>query len=218
MSTWPNAAAWCEACAEDAVLAAWRGPWSVAFAVDSDGATTTFAFADGRLAGGGVPQFRLATPDSVWAKFLAPVPPRHHHAIFALPARVPDFSIRGDNLALLQHAHVVRRVLEIGKWLALGRAAPVPDSLHPPLGAATPAPNATGGYVPVTAGGTTYHIYHEHAGSGRDLLCLHTAGADGRQFHRLMADPRITATHRMVAFDLPWHGKTKPNKGFGAPA
>jgi hypothetical protein len=32
-----------------------------------------------------------------------------------------------------------------------------------------------------------------------------------------MADPRITASHRMVAFDLPWHGKTKPDKGFGAP-
>ena len=59
---------------------------------------------------------------------------------------------------------MVRRVLEIGKWLALGRAVPVPASLHPPLGAATPAPVVTGGYVPVTAGGTTYHIYHEHAG------------------------------------------------------
>ena len=67
--------------------------------------------------------------------------------------------------------------------------------------------------MPVTAGGTTYHIYHEHAGSGRDLLCLHTAGADGRQFHRLMADPRITASHRMVAFDLPWHGKSPPPAG-----
>ena len=51
MSSWPTAAAWREACAEDAVLAAWRGPWSVDFAVDSDGAATTFGFVDGRLAG-----------------------------------------------------------------------------------------------------------------------------------------------------------------------
>ena len=213
MSTWPNAAAWYEACVEDAVLAAWRGPWSVDFAVDSDGATTTFAFADGRLAGGGVPQFTLAAPDSVWTKFLAQVPPRHHHAIFAMPARVPEFTVRGDQFVFMQHAHVVRRVLEIGKWLALGRATPAPPSLHPPLGSATLAPVVTGGYVPVTAGGTTYHVYHEHAGSGRDLLCLHTAGADGRQFHRLMADPRITAKHRMVALDLPWHGKSPPPSG-----
>ena len=136
MSTWPMPPRWCEACAEDAVLAAWRGPWSVAFAVDSDGATTTFAFADGSLAGGGVPQFTLAAPAAVWAKFLEPVPPRHHHAIFAMLARVPEFSVRGDQLAFLQHCHVVRRVLEIGKWLALGNAAPVPASLHPPLGIA----------------------------------------------------------------------------------
>ena len=55
-------------------------------------------------------------------------------------ARVPEFTVRGDQLAFLQHCHVVRRVLEIGKWLALGHTAPVPASLHPPLGAATPAP------------------------------------------------------------------------------
>ena len=213
MSTWPNPADWCEACTEDAVLAAWRGPWSVGFAVDSDGANTTFSFADGRIARGGVPQFTLAAPRSVWAKFLAPVPPRHHHAIFAMLARVPEFTVRGDQLAFLQHCHVVRRVLEIGKWLALGHVAPAPTSLHPPLDAATPAPAVTGGYVPVIAGGRTYHIYHEHVGGGRDLLCLHTAGADGRQFHRLMADLRITASHRLVAFDLPWHGKSPPPAG-----
>lgn len=213
MSTWPSAAAWYEACAEDAVLAAWRGPWSVAFAVDSDGAATTFAFADGSLSGGGVPQFTLAAPAAIWAKFLEPVPPRHHHAIFAMLARVPEFSVRGDQLAFLQHCHVVRRVLEVGKWLALGHADPAPASLHPPLGIRMPAPAVTGGYVPVTTGGVTYHVYHEHAGKGRVLLCLHTAGADGRQFHRLMADPRITASHRMVAFDLPCHGKSPPPTG-----
>ncbi len=213
MSSWPTAAAWREACAEDAVLAAWRGPWSVDFAVDSDGAATTFGFVDGTLTGGAVPQFVLGAPGSTWAKFLAPVPPRHHHAIFAMLARVPEFGVRGDQLCFLQHCHVVRRVLEIGRWLALGHTEPAPASLHPPLGSATPAPVVTGGYVPVTAGGTTYHLYHEHAGSGRDLLCLHTAGADGRQFHRLMADQRITASHRMVAFDLPWHGKSPPPAG-----
>jgi len=210
MSTWPTAAEWGEACAEDAVLATWRGPWSLAFAVDSDSTTTTFAFTDGRLGGGGIPQFTLAAPDAVWAKFLHPVPPRHHHAIFAMLARVAEFAVRGDQLAFLQHAHVVRRVLEIGKWLALSKALPAPASLHPPLQSPTPAPDVTGRYVPVSADRITHRLYYEQAGVGRDLLCLHTAGADGRQFHRLMADPRITGTHRMVAFDLPWHGKSPP--------
>jgi pimeloyl-ACP methyl ester carboxylesterase len=70
-----------------------------------------------------------------------------------------------------------------------------------------------GRYVPVTAGGVTYQVYYETAGAGRDVLCMHTAGADGRQFHGLMADPRITEGHRLVAFDLPWHGKSPPPDG-----
>ena len=43
--------------------------------------------------------------------------------------RVPEFTVRGDQLAFMQHAHVARRVLEIGKWLALGNQPPVPVSL-----------------------------------------------------------------------------------------
>jgi pimeloyl-ACP methyl ester carboxylesterase len=202
MTAWPPSAAWWEACANDAVLAAWRGPWSVAFKV----ADATFAFNDGRLESGSTPQFLVSAPDAVWEKFLAPVPPRDHHSIFAMLARVPEFSVRGDQLAFMQFCHVVRRVLEIGKWLALGHTARVPASLHPPLGTPTPPPRVTGSYIPVG----DHHIYYEHAGTGRDLLCLHTAGADSRQFHRLMADGRITANHRIVAFDLPWHGKSPP--------
>jgi pimeloyl-ACP methyl ester carboxylesterase len=213
MTTWPNGDAWRTACANDPVLAAWRGPWSVAFAVESDGAATSFAIVDGVVHPGGASQFTLAAPAAVWTKFLAPIPPRHHHAIFAMAAQVPEFSVRGDQLAFLQHCHVVRRVLEIGKWLALGNAAPTPASPHLPLTAPSSRPLVTGQYVPLTARGTTYQVYAEQAGVGRDLLCLHTAGADGRQFHRLMADPRIIASHRMVAFDLPWHGKSPPPAG-----
>jgi pimeloyl-ACP methyl ester carboxylesterase len=192
------------------VLAAWRAPWSVTFAVEADGAATTFCFADGRLRAGGRPQFALVAPATVWAKFLAPVPPRHHHAIFAMLARVPEFTVRGDQLAFLQHCHVARRVLEVGRWLALGNAAPAPASLHPRLNVPPAYPMVTGVYIPVTADAKTWQVYAEQAGAGRDLLCLHTAGADGRQFHRLMADPRITASHRMIAFDLPWHGRSPP--------
>ena len=213
MSLFPDAAAWRAACAADAVLAAWAGPWSVCFAIASGADTTVFGLVDGMVQpGGGEPAFTLAAPDAVWAKFLLPVPPRHHHGIFAMHYRVPEFAIQGDQLAFMQHAHVARRVLEIGKWLALGNALPVPVTLAPREGPRA-VPQVQGGYVPVTVGGTTYQIYYETAGSGRDVLCMHTAGADGRQFHGLMADPRITEGHRLVAFDLPWHGKSPPPEG-----
>ncbi|WP_428483370.1 alpha/beta fold hydrolase [Rhodopila sp.] len=213
MSGFPEAASWRAACAGDATLAAWTGPWSVSFAVAHGADTTVFNLIDGKIQPeGGSPAFTLAAPDMVWRKFLQPIPPRHHHGLFAMHYRVPEFSIRGDQLVFMQHAHVARRVLEVGKWLALGNRAPVPVSLAP-RGGARAMPRIEGRYVPVTVRGDTYQIYYEVAGAGRDILCMHTAGADGRQFHGLMADPRITQGHRLVAFDLPWHGKSPPPEG-----
>jgi len=213
MSIFPEASVWRGACAGDASLAAWAGPWSVCFAIAAGADTTVFNLRDGKIQpGGGEPAFTLAAPAAVWAKFLLPIPPRHHHGLFAMHYRIPEFAIQGDQLVFMQHAHVARRVLEIGKWLALGNAVPVPLSLAP-RGGPRAVPKVQGGYVPVMVGGTTYQIYYETAGSGRDVLCMHTAGSDGRQFHGLMADERITNGHRLVSFDLPWHGKSPPPEG-----
>lgn len=125
---------------------------------------------------------------------------------------VPEFGIDGETLPCMQQVHVVRRVSEIRKWLALGEASPVPPTLQPRTGVA-PAAVASGRYAPVLANGVSYPVYYETAVSGRDLLCLHTAGADVRQFHGLTADERITSGHRLVAFDLPWHGRSRPPNG-----
>jgi len=214
MRPFPDAQPWREACATDPTLNAWAGPWSVCFAVAVGDSRTVFTITDGAVTqdAAGTPGFTLSAPAAVWEKFLQPIPPRHHQGIFALVYRVPEFQIQGDQLTFMQHAHVARRVLEVGKWLVLGNAAPAPNTLHPRSGS-RPTPKVTGGYVPVTVGGTTYQVYYETAGQGRDVLCMHTAGADGRQFHGLMADETITRNHRLIAFDLPWHGKSPPPEG-----
>jgi pimeloyl-ACP methyl ester carboxylesterase len=213
MSTFPEAASWREACTNDASLTAWAGPWSVCFAIASGTDNTVFNLENGKVQpGGGDPAFTLSAPAAIWAKFLLPIPPRHHHGLFAMHYRLPEFAIQGDQLAFMQHVHVARRILEIGKWLALGNALPTPLSLAPRNGPRA-VPKVQGGYVPVTVGSTTYQIYYETAGSGRDVLCMHTAGSDGRQFHGLMADSRITNGHRLISFDLPWHGKSPPPEG-----
>jgi pimeloyl-ACP methyl ester carboxylesterase len=72
----------------------------------------------------------------------------------------------------------------------------------------------TGRYLRVMLGGRAHRLYFEEAGQGIPLLCLHTAGADGRQFHALMTDPAISAHFRVIAFDLPWHGKSSPPEGW----
>jgi pimeloyl-ACP methyl ester carboxylesterase len=71
-----------------------------------------------------------------------------------------------------------------------------------------------GRYVHVTLQGRAHRIYFEEAGEGLPLVCLHTAGADGRQFRHLMTDPWITKFFRVIAFDMPWHGKSTPPEGW----
>lgn len=135
MTKFPDPPVWRSACADDAVLAAWAGPWSLCFAVQSGDAANVFVLAEGRVQSDeGLPAFTLRAPEGIWAKFLEPLPPRHHHGIFAMLYRVPEFAIDGDRLCFMQHAHVARRVLEIGKWLALGNATPVPVLLQPRTG------------------------------------------------------------------------------------
>ncbi|PWK58037.1 alpha/beta fold hydrolase [Roseicyclus mahoneyensis] len=72
----------------------------------------------------------------------------------------------------------------------------------------------TGRYLTVTVAGTAHRIYLEEAGAGRPVLCLHTAGADTRQWRHLMNDAAVTDTNRLIAFDMPWHGKSLPPEGW----
>ena len=71
-----------------------------------------------------------------------------------------------------------------------------------------------GRYMHLDLFGRPHRIYVEEAGEGTPLLCLHTAGSDGRQYRALMNDARVTAKHRVIAFDMPWHGKSSPPAGW----
>ena len=67
-----------------------------------------------------------------------------------------------------------------------------------------------GRYLSLTSGDEEYRIFYEESGQGVPLVCLHTAGADSRQFRHVLNDPDIAAKFRIVAFDLPYHGKSNP--------
>ena len=67
-----------------------------------------------------------------------------------------------------------------------------------------------GRYVHVDIDGEMYRIYFEESGAGIPLVCLHTAGSDGRQWRHLLADREFARNFRMIAFDMPWHGKSNP--------
>jgi pimeloyl-ACP methyl ester carboxylesterase len=71
-----------------------------------------------------------------------------------------------------------------------------------------------GRYLRVELLGKMHRIYVEEAGQGIPLICLHTAGSDSRQYRAILNDPEVLAKYRVIAFDLPWHGKSSPPAGW----
>jgi len=69
----------------------------------------------------------------------------------------------------------------------------------------------TGGhYIYIEVQNIEYRVYFEENGGGIPLLCQHTAGSDGRQWRHILNDDEITSRYRVVAPDLPYHGKSLP--------
>ncbi|WP_158228248.1 alpha/beta fold hydrolase [Pseudonocardia sp. MH-G8] len=111
--------------------------------------------------------------------------------------------VEGDVASFAQHLHLVRRVVEVARRSS---AVPAPE----------PAPlvDVIGRYLRVeTTSWGTCDIHWESAGEGTPVILLATAGSDSRQYHGLLTDARLTSQHRLIAFDLPWHGKSDPPHG-----
>ena len=70
-----------------------------------------------------------------------------------------------------------------------------------------------GRYVYLTVNDIEYRVYYESCDTGIPLICQHTAGAHGFQWRHLMEDPDITSRFRVIAWDLPFHGKSLPPTG-----
>jgi len=147
--------------------------------------------------------FAIRASADAWARFWAPVPEPNFHDIFAM-AKAGEAKIEGNLQPLLANLRYVKELLAAPRPAAA--AAPSPQSVEPePI---------TGRYRNVAVLGRDYRIYWEEAGAGIPLVCLHTAGADGQQFRHLMCDPTVTDRYRVIAFDMPWHGKSLPPAGF----
>lgn len=71
----------------------------------------------------------------------------------------------------------------------------------------------TGRYVHVTVQNVEYRVYFEEVGKGIPILMQHTAGSDSRQWRHLLEDRELTSKYRLVAYDLPYHGKSVPPTG-----
>ena len=68
----------------------------------------------------------------------------------------------------------------------------------------------TGHYVDVEADGLRYKVFYLENGTGQPLVCQHTAGCHNHQWRGLLEDEEITKNYRVIAYDLPRHGKSDP--------
>ena len=153
--------------------------------------------------------FALTASAPGWAEFAKPVPGVGFQSLVGMQ-RLGHLRVEGDILAWGRHMLFLEQV-----FAALRPAAPSPAPAA--IGEPVIEP-IVGRYLRLDFNGRPHRLYFEEAGQGIPLLCLHTAGADGRQYRALLNDPAITARFRVIAFDLPWHGRSSPPAGFESEA
>jgi pimeloyl-ACP methyl ester carboxylesterase len=149
-------------------------------------------------------EFVLAADE--WEAFCRTPRQRGFTTAQAVVASTGGGPVRGDRAAWARAALVVDRVLDALR--ASGQAPPArrPDPPQPALGHGP----TVGRYLTVDVEGVRQRLYYESAGTGPALVCLHTAGGDSRQFRYLLEDPAITEHWTVLAFDMPWHGRSDP--------
>jgi pimeloyl-ACP methyl ester carboxylesterase len=144
--------------------------------------------------------------EAVWGKLLAGLRERFHNDLLANIAVCGGISRSGDPLVHSQYYGAAMRAVELLR-------APAPLSTLRPARTAGVFDAATGRYVHLDLDGSVHRIYFEEAGSGIPVLMQHTAGCHGSQWRHLMEEPTITDRFRLIAYDLPFHGKSLPPVG-----
>jgi pimeloyl-ACP methyl ester carboxylesterase len=147
----------------------------------------------------------LSAPIEVWDSLTASMPPGQCSDLAS--ARYQGLRVAGNEELYWQHYGAIARVVEL-----------VRSELHGPLPLAGPrslsdAPtfdSPVGRYLHIELGGHDHRLYVETAGEGIPLLLQHTAGAHGAQWRHLFEDSWLTDHFQLVAYDLPFHGKSLP--------
>lgn len=143
--------------------------------------------------------------ESVWTKVLAKVPERFHNDLMANVAVAGGLSRTGDSVVHAQYYAAIMRAVELLR----------PANDEYPLREGDVVEHGhvdmpVGRYVHLRIGGYDHRIYYEEAGQGIPLLLQHTAGCHGSQWRHLFEMPEITSRFRLIAYDLPCHGKSVP--------
>ncbi|HXQ10514.1 MAG TPA: alpha/beta hydrolase [Caulobacteraceae bacterium] len=199
-------------CAEDGEFRIAARFWSGGLRLEIGERTLGLAVVDGvpaagapRAAAPGV--IALAGADAVWRSLLAARPPRFYNDIFNLVG-MGLIAVRADPVLYAQYYPAVMRALELMRPADPAAAAPAVVAPRPGT-----FDSAVGRYVHLELEGQDHRVYFEEAGSGIPMLLQHTAGCHGSQWRHLFECRAITDHFRLIAYDLPFHGKSLPPVG-----
>jgi pimeloyl-ACP methyl ester carboxylesterase len=149
----------------------------------------------------------LTADPSVWDKLLAARPPRFYNDIFNLTGD-GQVTVDAQPVLFAQYYPAAMRALELLRPADAGVSLP-PKTSHKTGAFDSPV----GRYIHLELEGQDHRVYFEEAGSGIPLLLQHTAGCHGSQFRHLFECSAITDHFRLIAYDLPYHGKSLPPVG-----
>jgi pimeloyl-ACP methyl ester carboxylesterase len=165
--------------------------------------------------------FEIVVTEAMWAAFCDWPRGRGFTTAQAMVATAGADVVRGRHEVWARAALVIDRILDALRSAqdqpsastreratdTVGHSSTTHPASVPRVGSHSPV---IGRYVHITVDGEPQRIFYESAGSGPPLLCLHTAGADSRQFRYLLEDSRVTDRWTVIAFDMPWHGRSEP--------
>jgi pimeloyl-ACP methyl ester carboxylesterase len=184
--------------------------WSGGVRVVIDDVVTGF-----RVVGGtpqtGVPDFgpgviELSGSSERWKPMLEPVPPRFANDVVPMLGRGVDK--RSDEVLWWQYLPAIQRMIELLRPTSDVEGGGRPENRQP-----GDFDDVVGRYVHLQIGGERHRIYFEESGSGIPILLQHTAGSHGVQWRHLMECRAVTSRFRLIAYDLPHHGKSIPPDG-----
>lgn len=204
-------AGWVAACAADGEFRLAARHWTGGLVFEIGERRLGLTVRDGQVSAG-APDDPAGTlvyraDEVVWTRLLAAHPERFHNDLMANASLGLGVTRDGDPVRHAQYYPAVMRAMEL-----LRPERPDDDATAASPGAGRfDAP--VGRYLHLTLEGHDHRLYFEEAGTGIPLLLQHTAGCHGSQWRHLFELPEITDHYRLIAYDLPWHGKSLPPSG-----
>lgn len=156
--------------------------------------------------------FTYSAKPEQWEKFFEADPKSPYTSFVGLQGmniKQEGVGVLGDELKFAQYGHLGTRLLEL---LREGLHGPIKEFEQPQ----TSEDHITGKYVWMDAAGWgRTKVFYETAGDGpQQIVFLHTAGSDSRQYHGVLNHPEMRKKCTMYAFDLPNHGRSFPGSNY----